>query len=158
MSQRRHVSLFQSERAELMKRGLTIAALLSLLVWKAIRTDWIVECESASADFHPPCSVDRFTASFTPPVSACWNPPSPAKIRGLASSSWNHPDFFAAGGSYGPTSEPILRVNWQLSLAKMAGVFGPFWICFRGKRTARRSSYLMSPIHAAHDGPQKTIF
>lgn len=106
---------------------LTILVLLSLVVWKSFRTDWIVECESASADFHPPVSVDRFTDSFTPPVSAYWSPPSPAKFTGRASSSWRDPEFFAAGGSYGPTSEPLLRVNWQLSLAKMAGVFVLFW-------------------------------
>ena len=43
-----------------MKLQLTIVVLLSLVVWKSFRTDWIVECESASADFHPPVSVDRF--------------------------------------------------------------------------------------------------
>ena len=131
-----------------MKRGLTLLVLLSMVLWKALRTDWIVECEYATADFHPPCSVDRFTASFTPPVSACWNPPSP----GPTSSSWNNPEFFAAGGSYGPTSDPVLRVNWQLALAKMAGVFVLFWLCFPFRvRQPARSSYLISPIHPTHD-------
>jgi hypothetical protein len=114
-----------------MKLRLTILVLLSLVAWKSFRTDWIVECEAVSADFHPPVSVDRFTASFTPPVSAYWNPPSPAQFTGRASSSWRDQEFFAAGGSYGPTSEPVLRVNWQLSLAKIAGVLVLFWVCFR---------------------------
>jgi hypothetical protein len=114
-----------------MKRKLIIPMLLSLVVWKVFRTDWIVECESASADFHPPVSVERFTGSFAPPVSAYWNPPSPAKITGRASSSWRDSEFFAAGGSYGPTSEPVLRVNWQLSLAKMAVAFVLLWVFLR---------------------------
>jgi hypothetical protein len=114
-----------------MKRGLIIGVLLSLLAWKILRTDWIVECESASANFHPPVSVERFTDSFTPPVSAYWNPPTPEKLTGKASSSWRAPEFFASGGSYGPTSDPVLRVNWQLALAKIAGVFGLFWLCFK---------------------------
>ncbi|TLD72553.1 hypothetical protein FEM03_00310 [Phragmitibacter flavus] len=114
-----------------MKLRLTILVLLSLVVWKLFRADWIVECESASADFHPPVSVERFTDSFTPPVSAYWNPPTPTQLTGRASSSWTDQEFFASGGSYGPTSEPFLRVNWQLSLAKIAGVFVLIWVCFR---------------------------
>jgi hypothetical protein len=133
-----------------MKRGLTLLVLLSLAAWKTFRTDWIVECEAATADFHPPASVERFTDSFVPPVSAYWNPPTAEKLTGRASGSWIDPEFFAAGGAYGPTSDPVLRVNWQLALAKMSGVFVAVWLFLRVV-WATRSSRPMPAIHATHD-------
>jgi len=124
---------------KLMKCRQTILVFLVLVAWKAVRMDWIVECESASADFHPSVSVERFTDSYTPPVSAFWDPPTPEKLTGRATSSWIDPKFFAGGGSYGPTSDPVLRVNWQLALAKIASVFVAVLLFLRVAQAIRRS-------------------
>ena len=106
-----------------MKAKPWLVVLAILLMWKVIRADWIVECEYAVADFHPPVSVVKSIESYTPPVSPLWNPPTPSLITGRASSTWRDWEFFDAGGAYGPTSEPTLRIYWQLSLGKMAGVY-----------------------------------
>ena len=90
-----------------------------LLIWKLFRTDWTVECEYCWADFHPPCSVNRGTATYTPPVSPVWNPPSPGAIAERSNASWSDPEFFAAGGSYGPVGKATLGINWALMIAKI---------------------------------------
>jgi hypothetical protein len=106
-----------------MKAKPLLLVLALLVMWKIVRADWIVECEYAVTDFHPPVSVEKSVESYTPPVSPLWNPPTPSSITGLASSTWGDWRFFAAGGSYGPTTEPALRFHWQLSLAKIVGVY-----------------------------------
>lgn len=105
------------------KNVFLLSLLAAVVLWKMLRVDWIIECEAASADFHPPVSVERFTASYTPPVSPCWAPPTPESLTGRANATWADAEFFAAGGSYGPVSTPALKVNWRLTLAKAAGVF-----------------------------------
>ena len=111
-----------------MNRRLWIALLIGLFCWKALRTDWVVECEAYATDFHPPVSVEHYTASFTPPVSPIWSPPSPQKLSGRESATWSDYDFFEAGGSYGPVTEPVLRINWGISLIKMAAVAFVAWL------------------------------
>lgn len=106
-----------------MKAKPLLLVLALLLVWKVIRADWIVECEYEVTDTDPPVSVERYIASYTPPASPLWNPPNPSSITGLAASTWGDWQFFAAGGAYGPTTEPTLRFHWQLSLAKIVGVY-----------------------------------
>jgi hypothetical protein len=106
-----------------MKAKPLLLVLVLLLVWKAIRADWIVECEWVVTDFHPPVSAEKFIASYTPPVSPLWNPPTPWSITGRATSTWSDSEFFSGSGSSFPTTEPALRFNWQLSLAKIAGVY-----------------------------------
>jgi hypothetical protein len=106
-----------------MKAKSLLLVLALLVVWKAIRADWIVECEWLAADFHPPVSAEKFIASYTPPVSPLWNPPTPSSITGRATSTWSDSEFFSGSGSSFPTTEPVLRLNWQLSLTKIAGVY-----------------------------------
>jgi hypothetical protein len=119
-----------------------VVLILTLIAWKLVRTDWIVECEAAAADFHPPVSVEKFRATFTPPVSPIWSPPTPEKLTGNPSATWSGSSFFDAGGSYGPASVPTLRINWMLSLVKMAGAGSVLWFLFSLVADLRRERNL----------------
>jgi len=113
------------------RRACILLFIACLIIWKLCRTDWIVECEYVSTDFHPTTSIERGTATYKPPVSAIWNPPSPSALVGRANANWNDPEFFAAGGSYGPVGTPMLRINWLLMFAKLIGGMGLLWLLFR---------------------------
>ncbi len=108
--------------------GIVLAA---ALIWKSWRTDWVASCQFASADFHPPVSVEQRQAMYRPPVSPLWNPPTAAALTGRAEADWSDAEFFPAGGSYGPTSEPRLQVDvwtmaWKILLpALLAGLLAP---------------------------------
>jgi hypothetical protein len=111
-----------------MTRRIAFLTLIALIAWKAIRTDWIVECDAAFADFHLTVSSQRYTASYTPPVSPVWVPPDPEKITGRQSATWRDHEFFDAGGSYGPVSEPVLQIHWKMILAKLIGTGLLCWL------------------------------
>lgn len=109
-------------------------SLVLVLVWKVVRTDWVVECQMVYLDSRPPASEEQYRGVYRPPVSPLWTPPSPQQIAGRPNAKWGDWEFFYQGGSGGPVSEPMLRVHWELLLLKaLAGwpLLAAFLFAFR---------------------------
>lgn len=110
------------------QRGRWIALtgiVLAVLVWKSVRTDWVVTCPYYYTDTDPPPTTSYGTETFVPPVSPFWSPPTPAALTGRETATWLEWQFFEGGGAWGPTEDPTLRVFWELLLAKVLGVAAP---------------------------------
>jgi hypothetical protein len=99
-------------------RILTLVTII-FLVWKTIRTDWVVSAPYWFGDSDPPASSVFSTEHFYPPVRPLWSPPEPANVA-TGTKSWS--DYFPGGGAYGITGDPVLRPNWLLMLVKYAGI------------------------------------
>jgi len=57
---------------------LIILGFAMLVVWKVLRTDWIVICPWESYNDSPGSQSGAHDATFRPPVSPAWHPPDPA--------------------------------------------------------------------------------
>lgn len=105
--------------------------LFAVVAWKLTRTDWIVTCQVAIADFHPPISTSYSSATYRPHVSPFWRPPEPGQIAGRPDATWADHEFFDSGGSYGPISEPVLNVDWPMVIIKALGATSLLMMIFR---------------------------
>ena len=88
----------------------------SLLIWKVVRTDWMVE----TREFQGPKSngeVINVYRSYTPKVSPLWNRPKPLE-NGRELESWDEAIhlWFGSGASLASTS--VLKVDIVLILVK----------------------------------------
>ena len=89
-----------------------------LLVWKIVRTDWVVAAPDCFGDTDPPASVVYGTATYYPPISPLWNPPTPAGLNPTAT-VWE--DFFQGSGTYWLTGPARLSPHGTLIGIKLLG-------------------------------------
>ena len=115
------------------KRNELLFLLLIPLVWKIVRTDWIVmtNYEFFERDSPPAMQV----RTYTPPVSPLFLPPKPQDFEPTATTWW-HDRFFPIGGFGGPTEEPRLHINWPLLLFKMGAGMLAGYLWWRGCQAA----------------------
>ena len=95
-----------------------IGCITVLLVWKLIRTDWVV---SAPYWFGDPTETlpggEHSIYNVPLPVSPLWMPPKPSD-PGIDTTDWKW--LFPGGGAYGITGEPHLKINWLYVGFKLA--------------------------------------
>lgn len=90
-------------------------AILSLAVgWKVVRAEWIVR-----TDYEHMGNFGKDT--YVPDSSPLWSPPTPGdKVPGAT--SWREWQYFYIGGAGGPIAEPVLGLNWTITLLKITCV------------------------------------
>jgi|SRR6185503_6814023 len=119
-----------------------LCVLAVLLVWKTIRTDWVVVAPYWFHDIDPPPSDVYTTTEYQPPVCPLWRPPQPHEVNPTAP---NWEPFFPSGGNYGITGEPQLRVNWTLIGIKLVCAFAILYptvvfLSYVARRIEKRAS------------------
>lgn len=104
------------------RRKLLLIAIGFLVLWKLVRTDWVV---SAPYWFGDPTKTstpggDHTTYDIFPPVSAIWHPPVPSDVQAGAA-TWDY--LYPGGGAWGIEGPPVLRPHYELIAVKMVGAF-----------------------------------
>ena len=104
------------------QRSLALRLLIVLLLWKVVRTDWVV---STPYWFGDPAKTstpggDYSTYEIYPPISPLWSPPKPADVESGAA-SWE--SLYPGGGAWGITGDPVLRPSLLRIGLKLVGSF-----------------------------------
>ena len=89
-----------------------------LLMWKIFRTDWVVAAPDCYNDTDPPASFVYGTATYYPPTSPLWDPPT---IAGLNPTATVWDDFFQGSGTYWLTGPARLSLHGTLIGIKLLG-------------------------------------
>ena len=118
------------------------AIIISLLVWKTIRTDWVVIVPwYTSPEIASAWNTGEHDVPYYPPISPLWNPPSPQhdyKLPGDAdyhiAESWGKllGSWYATSSS-GPRGPGNLRPAYGVMAIKIFGVCLFLWASKRLK-------------------------
>lgn len=93
-----------------------------LLLWKLVRTDWVV---SAPYWFGDPGKTsapggDHTTYDLHPPVRPIWSPPVPSDLE-TGATSWD--SLYPGGGAWGIEGPPVARPDFVLIGVKILAAF-----------------------------------